>query len=864
MIPSRVPFDTVRRMSVHIVKEDDPVPPMPAEPALVTSYPPDRFQRFAIEAIERGDDVLVTAKTGSGKTFVGEYQIAKSLQRGGRVFYTTPIKSLSNQKFHDLSKLFPQASVGIMTGDIKFRPDAQVLVMTTEILRNLLFKKGTATEKVGLTSILSLEGLDAVIFDEVHYINDLDRGHVWEETLMLLPAEVKLVLLSATLSRPEMFAGWIAEVKQKKVWVISTQWRAVPLYHHVVGHDGKLLCIYSPKEVFDTDAYRAWLLNRKEGLLAYDKFKEKVKVHNQAGDKGPVSGKVRPKAFEHQLNECLDDLYRKGNLPAIVFQFSRKGCERLAQKTQGTFIDTSDQAAVKHIWHHHLSRFSDSLDKSPQYHALYELVQRGIAFHHSGVVPFLKEILEILFNKGYIKVLFATETFAVGINMPTKTVIFTQLDKFTDKSSRLLKSAEYIQMAGRAGRRGKDEKGIVIYLPQRDPLEVGDLRHMLTGAASSFQSRLGFGYDFVLKLLNSGMNVKELVESSYWYRLEKEAVRMMQEEVDRAEAALKQLEESLMKEQVEECEVRYAAEQKSKQGKNAVKKSAERELARWHDEHRESIWNPIWSKFLRLLEQRDELLYKRTSLDTAKRMDVENLPVLRHRLAVASAFGFVDADGVLSAKGRLASESNEGHPFLLPELFLRICDQQNPFSTSELLTLLAVFLGEEGDREGSENNKHPLDLAVSQRVKEELMRINEDAQRGLKEEKKVGLDPDYDFWTLSTEWIELVQEWISVADQSVADQSVADQSVADQSVADQSVADQSADPGSVTLASLAQTYGMFEGNVQKALMKLSGLLDEWTALCQLAGKPEMLRQVEGAKEIILRDIVLAESLYLRL
>jgi len=168
---------------------------MPAEPALVTGYAPDRFQRFAIAAIEAGENVLVTAKTGSGKTFVGEYQIAKSLAAGGRVFYTTPIKSLSNQKFHDLKVLFPQARVGIMTGDIKFCPDADIVVMTTEILRNLLFKRGTATESVGSTSLLSMDGVDAVIFDEVHYINDVDRGHVWEETLMLLPPAVHLSLL---------------------------------------------------------------------------------------------------------------------------------------------------------------------------------------------------------------------------------------------------------------------------------------------------------------------------------------------------------------------------------------------------------------------------------------------------------------------------------------------------------------------------------------------------------------------------------------------------------------------------------------------------------------------------------------------
>ena len=200
-------------------------------------YPLDTFQQHAVAAISRDENVLVTAKTGSGKTFVGEYQIAHSLAKGGRVFYTTPIKSLSNQKFHDLKGEFPGASVGIMTGDMKFCPDAQIVIMTTEILRNLLFKQGSSTQALGITANLSLDGLDAVVFDECHYINDRDRGAVWEETMILLPREVGLVLLSATIESPELFAGWLGELKKKPIHLISTQFRVVPLQHAVYQRD---------------------------------------------------------------------------------------------------------------------------------------------------------------------------------------------------------------------------------------------------------------------------------------------------------------------------------------------------------------------------------------------------------------------------------------------------------------------------------------------------------------------------------------------------------------------------------------------------------------------------------------------------
>jgi ATP-dependent RNA helicase DOB1 len=226
-------------------------------------FPLDIFQEHAISAIDQGHNVLVCAKTGSGKTLVGEYQIAHSLREGKRVFYTTPIKSLSNQKFYDLKQLFPeQGMVGIMTGDIKFCPDAKIIVMTTEILRNLLYKKGTLTEHVGLTASLSLQDLGAVVFDECHYINDRDRGKVWEETMILLPKEVNLIMLSATLDRPDLFARWIGELKQVPCHLIETQYRVVPLTHYILDHGTTLKPIMDSKEVFYDSVYSDWIRSR--------------------------------------------------------------------------------------------------------------------------------------------------------------------------------------------------------------------------------------------------------------------------------------------------------------------------------------------------------------------------------------------------------------------------------------------------------------------------------------------------------------------------------------------------------------------------------------------------------------------------
>jgi superfamily II RNA helicase len=808
---------------VRVVTADEQLPTPPETPALVTGYTPDRFQAFAIQAIEAGENVLVTAKTGSGKTFVGEYQIAKSLQRGGRVFYTTPVKSLSNQKFNDLKKLFPSASVGIMTGDIKFRPDAQIIVMTTEILRNLLFKKGTLTENIGLTSVLSLNELDSVIFDEVHYINDNDRGHVWEECLILLPPSVKLILLSATLSSPFGFAKWLGESKKVRVWLISTLWRAVPLEHCVV-HGTSLKTFYDSKEQYHEDVYRSYVADNSNALLAHDKFKEKVKAAIASGKEGPVAGKTRPKSFEHHLNACLGNLNEQGNLPAIVFVFSRAGCEKLAKRVEHTFIDSSDAAAVSHIWDFHLSRYKDALEFSPQAHTLKELAMRGIAYHHSGLLPFLKEILEILFSRGLCKVLFATETFAVGINMPTKTVIFTALDKFSDGGERPLKTSEYIQMAGRAGRRGKDERGLVIYLPQREPISASELKAIVCGKSASFGSQMNFHYDFLLKILNASSSIteKELIEKSYWFALEQEWLEGMKKECQDLGAQVSNI--HLKPEEREECELYCDIQRRISENQNSKKKAAQRELVEWKDTHKESLWNPILSRY----DSKIQLEKKMESLEQDIRMATSasnacDIPIVQKRRLLLEEYGFLEDGLRLTPYGRLSSEINEGHPFLMVELYIQQTTTLSPLCLKELLTVLSLFIGDKGEFVISELN-------VSKGVLNMLSHLNGTATSIIDLEHKYRIPYDNQFWTLSTEWIDPVAEWLE---------------------------------GTVSVAELAMKYELFEGNVQKALMKLSALLEEFQALATMSGNVDMLDKLAEARPLVLRDLVLAESLYLR-
>lgn len=822
---------------LHIVQETDPLPPLPAAPALPLKYDPDRFQRFAIDAIERGHNVLITAKTGSGKTFVGEYQIAHSLARGGRVFYTTPIKSLSNQKFHDLKHLFPEASVGIMTGDIKFNPDAQILVMTTEILRNLLFKRGTATEHVGLTSVVSMEGLDAVVFDEVHYINDPDRGHVWEECLMLLPPKIHLVLLSATLAGTEPFARWIAESKGVPLWLISTVWRAVPLYHHVWsstgGENGKGVrkLIKDAKEAYYDADYSAWVNERRYGEVAADAFKQKVKDARRAGVEGPISGKTRVKSFEYQLNQCVNQLAARGELPAICFLFSRAGCEAAAAAVEGDFLDSSDAATVAHIWDFHLSRFSDSLETMTSAHTLRRLAQRGIAFHHSGLVPFLKEILEILFSKGLVKLLFATETFAVGINMPTKTVIFTGLEKYDSQRGgfRTLRSDEYIQMAGRAGRRGKDDRGIVIYLPQREPLEAHEMRSLMTGGAARVTSRMTFDYDFILKTLqNPAMEWKSLMDQSYWRRLLDAELVVARRDIEAKERELKAF--PLSEEHRDACEQLADIQTRIATSGNSAKKKAQKELAAWEAAHDEKHWGATMDKWRKWAVLSKDIQCARAAVEAT---EVEVGADLRARLQILEEYGYVEKVEVedlqkvrVTERGRLASEINEGQPLLMTEMFLS--GALKPFSLEEQLVILAAFLGE-----ASMDEYRAVYLDDTSLTKEQkgVLRVMEDkGQQFLAAEQAKGLPDSRGYWGLSYEWVDAMKAWLE----------------------------------GWSLSQIAAEFELFEGNVQRAVLKLASLAEEWIVLLTLSKDVEQLRVWQDARERILRDIVVAESLYLRL
>jgi len=797
---------------------------MPVDPPIHYKFPLDPFQQHAMKAICNEENVLVTAKTGSGKTLVGEVQIAYSLRKGKRVFYTTPIKSLSNQKFNDLKKQF--GSVGIMTGDIKFCPNANIVIMTTEILRNLLFKKDSTTKSIGLTAEISCEDLDAVIFDECHYINDRDRGHVWEEIMILLPPEVKMIMLSATLDHPEYFAEWLGELKQRPINLISTEYRIVPLTHTLwYGQDFHVLM--DSKNTYNDKVYKEWLAWRLDKEKAHDKFQQKVRDARAGGQEGSIQGKTRPTTFLHQMNELIVALDNKKLLPALFFVLSRKDCEKYVQKVESTLITSSEAAEVVHIWNFHLRNHKESLEKLPQYHMLRSLVEKGLAYHHSGLVPMLKEIIEILFSKGFIKVLFATETFAVGINMPTKTAVFVGVKKYDDQSQdmRVLTTAEYLQMAGRAGRRGLDTMGTVIYLPDRNPIEPYEMRAMMCGGKAEVTSRMEFDYDFILKTIHSGNRTwLDILEKSYWRRQRQVKVDDVKNEQQRLNTRLQQIQ--LNSDDLNIIQQRVDLEEQIAMTTNAKRKKAELQLLRWKDEYRGYKWENAWKAYEEIKGIRREL----SNFDRDLAILSDTSSNVERRVKVLEEAGFLKpldnptshTKESLTTLGILATELNECDSMVISQFYMSPRAKQ--LEPKELLAVLASCIVD-----GKVESEVPLaEIRVPQIVRDSLYDLN-DIWRSLGqiENTQKSLESP---WNLSTSWIGPIWDWM----------------------------------GGDSVATICGNYGVYEGNLIRSVLKLQNMLDEWRSMAAFCEHTDMMDKFRDAHTLLIREAVIQDSLYLHM
>lgn len=450
------------------------------DPSSIFPFELDQFQKDAIASLNAGRSVVVCAPTGSGKTLIGEYAIYRALSRGKRVFYTTPLKALSNQKLRDFRSKFGFDRVGLLTGDASIHRDAPILVMTTEIFRNMLY--GTPIGQVGI----SLVDVEAVVLDECHYMNDRQRGTVWEESIIYCPQEIQLAALSATVANSDELTDWLNQV-HGPTDLIYSDYRPVPLEFHFGNIKGLFPLLNEDK----TQINHRLLKKKKKG----DKYK------------GKTGRQEAP-----SIISVLNHLQERDMLPAIYFIFSRRGCDKAVAEVGDLWLvnDTEAQQLRRQI-DEFLTRNPDA-GRSGHIAPLY----RGIAAHHAGILPAWKVLVEELFQQGLIKVVFATETLAAGINMPARTTVISTLSKRTDTGHRLLNASEFLQMAGRAGRRGMDERGHVVTL--QTPFEgAKEAAYLATSHPDPLVSQFTPSYGMVLNLLQTHTleQSRELIERSF-------------------------------------------------------------------------------------------------------------------------------------------------------------------------------------------------------------------------------------------------------------------------------------------------------------------------------------------------------------
>ena len=475
------------------------------------------FQKWSIKAIVDGQHSLITAHTGSGKTLPAEFAIQYYTKLGKKIIYASPLKALSNQKLYDFKNKFPDISFGILTGDIKDNPEADVLIMTTEILRNTLFNKvinNSSKINMPLSFDIDLENeLGLVCFDEIHFIGDQERGSVWEQSIIMLPKHIQMLMLSATIDKPEIFAGWIEEQnKDKTVYLSSTNHRVVPLTHYMwlTLNNGQI------KKAKNTEYQNkiSDFINKKiEIVNSNNKFNE-INYYKMVDLKNYFDKNNFNVPRRFVLNGLINHLYNEKLLPAITFVLSRKNVELLAEEIEANLFDKDECAPAieyecKQILFKKLStKTAYEIMQLPEYSNMINLLNKGIAIHHAGIIPILREMVELLFEKNYIKLLFATETFAVGINMPTKTVIFTGFTKFNGSINRILYPHEYKQMAGRAGRRGIDTIGHVIHCNNLfESPTSNEYKNMITGAPQMLSSKFKISFNLILNILQSNPDV---------------------------------------------------------------------------------------------------------------------------------------------------------------------------------------------------------------------------------------------------------------------------------------------------------------------------------------------------------------------
>jgi len=776
-------------------------------------------------------------------TLPAEFAIQYFKQLGKKVIYTGPIKALCNQKLYDFRNKYSEISFGILTGDIKDNPDADVLIMTTEILRNTLFNKEVIEkDKNNNTSntLLSFEmdfykDLGAVIFDEIHYIGDEDRGSVWEQSLILLPPHIQLIMLSATIDKPENFAKWIQELKycndyNKEVYLCSTLKRVVPLIHYnwlTCHHQTRKNAIKMYPE-FKNYINKPVLILNQDKKFNEENFKNIIKSQKIIEDDGFIKRKFI-------LNELVKYLNQNNMLPALCFIFSRKNVEIAAKEIDFSLFSCDDKTPniieneCKQILIKKLPNYKEYINL-PEYVELINLLKKGIAIHHAGIMPILREIVELLFEKNYIKLLFATETFAVGINMPTKSVIFTSLYKFDGNIQRELYSHEYIQMAGRAGRRGIDKIGHVIHCNNLFKLDLNNYKNLLCGSAKLLTSHFKISFNLILKIIYSNSwednfsiedfknfvgksMIKESLSKEQSYYIERDKEIKTQLEIINNQ--IKNL--STPKEIFDE----YIKLKSQTNLRNNQKRKNSKLINDLENKYNILQEFPIYDNLNKLLEEERKNLCYQNNVNNYIENNIQNvLDILINNNFISNNFKILE-------KGIISSQIQEVHSLIFAELYEYTIGFKN-YTTEELILIFSCFTNINIDDTLKTYNCNCLKIDECSKHIKYLYNKYEDLQN----KNYIPNDTETIF---HLDLINDLPEWINAENESQC---------------------------LIVIEKIKHDKNIFLGDFVKAILKINTIASELDKICDILDNLELKQKLMNIGKLTLKYVATNQSLYI--
>jgi len=810
------------------------------------------FQKWCVEATVTGNHCMICSGTGNGKTFGGDFAINYFNSIGKKVIYCSPIKALSSEKYYLFTQKYPNIRIGIITGDVRCNTDADVLIMTTEILLNKLYKLNNNNQNNQIINSLNSFDIDinnelgCVVYDEIHFILDEHRGHVWEQSLMLLPSHIQIIGLSATLEKPEKFANWIESVKdkslQKEVYLTQKHKRVIPLIHYSFITATNTLNKHIKDKETQQEIKRVldkpFVIQDENGNFNEAQYKLNTKVL-ELFEKNEVKVKR-----QHVLNKVCEYLVEKEMLPALCYVFSRKQVEKCAEELTTTLLEfdskvpyTVDYECEKIM--RKLPNYEEYL-RLPEYIKTVKLLRKGIGMHHAGLMAPLREMTELLFNMGYIKILFCTETMAVGINLAIKTSIFTDIYKYNGDVNRLLYAHEYTQASSRAGRLGYDTVGHCIHLNNLfRQVDYNSYRTMMNGKPQKLISKFKISYNLLLNLINNNSNdnnINELIvdyakRSMIQYDLDNKATGLAKQLAE-LEADASRLEEACktitIPSQVMDDYVRLT--DMLPYTVNKKRKECERDLKKITDEYK-NIANER-TTLKKFIDKKKEIVVLNKSInDNQYYLDYNVDRVLHVLLDEQLLDNNNDSVSKLTIKGQIAASIRE-----LPCLPFATLIEDGSLNHLDEYGLIAVFSCFTNVAVGEEWSTTDLNMvnSTSDDVVAILKTIDNYCEKLQDLETRLLLDTGVDY-SRHYNMIEYATEWAKATCEEQC---------------------------KWVLQLASEEKDIFLGEFVKAILKIVAVCAEMEAIAEMLGQVDFLYKLRQIPTLLLKYVATNQSLYI--